>query len=82
MATALAILGFLQWVVFKLMIKYLIILNLMSILKCYMYIENSNENKAKQTYFKIKSQQYPHLKNLKPFYDERTKVRRQEIRLL
>lgn len=55
MAIALAILGFLQWVVIKLMIKYLIILNLLSILKCYMHIENANENQAKQEYFKIKS---------------------------
>lgn len=47
MAIALAILGFLQWVVIKLMIKYLIILNLLSILKCYMHIKNANENQAK-----------------------------------
>lgn len=47
MVIALAILGFLQWVVVKLMIRYLIILNLMSILKYYKHIENVNENQAR-----------------------------------
>lgn len=38
--------------------------------------------KIKQEYFKIKSQKYPHLKNLKPFYDKRTKVRGEGAQLL
>lgn len=47
-----------------------------------MHIKNANENQAKQEYFKIKSQKYPHLKKLKPFYEERTKVRGKGTRLL